>query len=113
MIIRSSEMETDVRSEMRGGKGDITILKLVPKEKITHGRLMAKITVPVGGFIGSHEHKNETEYFILLSGKGEVDDNGSKAEVSVGDVIITGEAYHSIKNIGNENLEMIAVIMHG
>jgi mannose-6-phosphate isomerase-like protein (cupin superfamily) len=113
MIIRSTEMETDVRNKMRDGKGEISILKLVPTDKISHGRLMAKITIPVDASIGNHEHKNETEYFILLSGKGEVNDNGNITEVSAGDVIITNDGSHSIKNIGDEKLEMIAIIMHG
>lgn len=113
MIISSKNMKTEIRTNMRGGQGDISIRHLVDNEKIPYGRLLAKIIIPVGGSIGEHEHKKETEYYIILSGDGEVNDNGVLSTVTTGDVVITTEASHSIKNIGENNLEMIAIIMHG
>ena len=53
-----------------------------------------------------------TEYYIILKGKGIVNDNGLEKEIFTGDVIITGNgAKHSIRNISNESLELIAVII--
>jgi mannose-6-phosphate isomerase-like protein (cupin superfamily) len=51
------------------------------------------------------------EAYVILSGKGLYDDNGTQAEVFPGDVTITlhGEG-HSIANNSDEDLELIALI---
>lgn len=112
MIIKESEMSVEVRENMREGKGQITIKHLVNKENLKNARLLADITIPVGAGIGDHEHNNETEYYIILEGKGIVVDDGTDKEVTVGDVVVTGGgATHSIRNIGDSTLKMIAVII--
>ncbi|OFY18511.1 MAG: hypothetical protein A2W88_13895 [Bacteroidetes bacterium GWF2_40_13] len=85
---------------MRGGQGDISLLHYVQSDKIPNGRLMAKVEIPVNGSIGNHEHKNETEYYIILSGNGEVIEDGNISQVNAGDVVVTNNATHGIKNIG-------------
>lgn len=112
MIIKKKQMKKDIRSQMRGGNGDIEITHLVNKEDLKHSRLLGYITIPVNGSIGDHEHLDETEYYIVLKGIGIVVDDNIEKEVESGDVVVTGGgATHSIRNTGNIPLEMIAIII--
>lgn len=112
MVIRKDDMIIEKRDKMRGGEGAVEIKHLVDKEYLKNARLFAYLKIPASGSIGEHEHLNETEYFIVIKGRGIVNDDGVEKEFSSGDVIITGNgAKHSIKNIDKEDLEMIAVII--
>ncbi len=113
MIRKACEMETEIKEQMRGGKGSIEITHMFKKDELTgKARLVAKITIKPGFSIGLHEHVNEEEIYYIIKGKGLVDDNGEKREVNPGDAVLTGGgAVHSIENIGSEVLEMVAVIL--
>ena len=112
MIITKKDMEIELKEKMRGGDGTVTITHFVKPENMKNARLLAGITIPPKSGIGEHDHITETEYYIILKGTGEVNDNGVIKTVKEGDVVVTGDgAKHSIKNIGSENLEMIAVII--
>lgn len=113
MLIKNNEMKTEIRNKMRGGDGGIKLKHYVSADKIPNGRLMADITIPVDCSIGTHEHKSETEYYIILSGIGEVNEDGKIYSVSAGDVVVTHDATHGIKNSGKTDLRMIAVIING
>lgn len=112
MIRKKNEMPIEIRKNMRGGDGDIEIINIANKEELINARLLAYINIPTGGSIGDHEHKEETEYYIILDGIGQIKDNGILQEVKKGDVVITGGgASHSIKNIGDDVFKMIAIII--
>ncbi|HOV15281.1 MAG TPA: cupin domain-containing protein [Spirochaetota bacterium] len=112
MVITQKEMFVEKKQNMRDGDGTVTITHYVQKENLKNARLLAGVTIPPNSSIGEHDHINETEYYIILKGKGEVNDNGIKKTVKEGDVVVTGDgAKHSIRNIGNENLELIAFII--
>ena len=66
----------EVRHEMRGGKGDVTITKVVSEGLCPNARMFATITLPVGASIGYHVHEHETELFCFVSGEGKVNDDG-------------------------------------
>ena len=62
--------------------------------------------------IGEHEHVEETECYVIKSGKGVVIDNGKKIVISAGDVVITRNGdVHSVINTENEDLEILAFIV--
>jgi len=112
MVIKKNGMIKEIRNNMRGGTGDIEITHLVKREDLKNSRLLAYITIPVGASIGDHEHKEETEYYIILKGMGMVIDNGIEKQVNEGDVVITGNGEsHSISNTGKTALEMLAIII--
>jgi quercetin dioxygenase-like cupin family protein len=97
---------------MRGGEGTVSLVHLVECEKEKNIRMLAELTLPPGASIGSHRHDGETEYFLVLSGGGLVNDNGTERAVRAGDAIITGNgAFHSVKNTGTEALVMHALIV--
>jgi mannose-6-phosphate isomerase-like protein (cupin superfamily) len=105
-------MKTEVKEKMRGGEGNAVITHLVNCENEKNIRLLAELALQPGCSIGNHSHENETEYFIILSGGGTVNDNGVTAQVKAGDVIITGNgASHGISNTGDVPLVLHAVIV--
>lgn len=112
MIRHTAQMRKESKIQMRGGTGTTELLHMDEAENMKNARLLAKITLPPGASIGEHAHENETEYYLILSGKGIVVDDGIDREVGPGDVVITGNgASHSIRNTGSEALVFHAVII--
>jgi len=113
MIRKAAEMRMETRDKMRGGEGNITFLHYFEKNDFTaRVRLCAKLTIPPQGSIGPHTHENEDEIFIIHQGSGIVEDGTAANPVCAGDAVLTGSgASHSIRNTGNEPLELTAVIV--
>ena len=113
MIRKNGNYETIVKKEMRGGTGEIVIEKFWdPETELkANNRLCAKLIIKPGCSIGFHKHENEEEVFVILKGVAEVDDNGTIDTLYPGDTILTADgAGHSIKSVGDETLEVMAVI---
>ncbi len=113
MIRKAAQMDTEVRSRLRGGPGDVTVQHLFKKEEITaRTRLCARLVLPPGAGIGLHPHEGEDELFYVLRGTGLVEDAGAKTRVGPGDAILTGKGQsHAVLNDGREPLEMLALIL--
>ncbi|MDR3193535.1 MAG: cupin domain-containing protein [Treponema sp.] len=112
MVVQRDGMKTEVKEKMRDGEGSVYFTYLVDCEKEKNIRMLAELTLPPGASIGYHRHDKETEYYIIFSGAGEVDDNGVIRPVKTGDSIITGNgASHGIKNTGNTPLVFHAIIV--
>ena len=113
MIHKGHSMESEVRAEMRGGKGSVTIRHFFKQNEIkAKCRLCSRLILPPGASIGPHIHEAEDELFIIERGIGVLDDGTNKIKVEPGDAILTGNGEsHSISNVGNEPLELIAIIM--
>ncbi len=104
---------TELREEMRGGKGTVKIEHYwEPKTEMRGAnRMVAKLTIEPGGSIGFHPHDAEEEVFVIISGMAEADDNGEVVRLAPGDTMLTGNGDgHAIRNIGEEPLEVLAVI---
>lgn len=112
MVVKRKMMSTEIRQNLKGGVGDISFVYMADKSQMKNCRLMSEMTVPVGASIGKHTHLNETEFYILIDGKGQAIDNGSEYIVEAGDLIMTshGES-HELHNIGNIPLRIIAIIV--
>ena len=113
MIRRAGDMIKEIKELMRGGKGSVEIMHIFKQDELKgKARLCAKITIEPGSSIGLHQHSDEEEIFYIINGKGIVNDNGNISEFRKGDSILTGNgASHSIESIGDEPLEMLAVIL--
>jgi mannose-6-phosphate isomerase-like protein (cupin superfamily) len=112
MIIARKDMKREQKEKMRDGEGVASFTHLVDCENEKNIRLLSEINLLPGASIGYHQHNNETEYFLIVSGNGMVNDNGTEKPVSAGDAIVTGNgASHSIKNTGKELLVLHAVIV--
>ncbi|MCM8804914.1 MAG: cupin domain-containing protein [Candidatus Omnitrophica bacterium] len=112
MIRKKENMEIEEREKMRNGEGKIKILHFFKKEEFKANiRLCGKLIINPGCSIGFHQHIDEDEIFIILKGEGLLFDGEKEVIVEQGDAILTGNgAGHSIKNIGEKELEIIAFI---
>lgn len=114
MIRKAQECTIEKRENMRGGDGVVEITNFASAAELNDkGRLFGKITLNPGCGIGYHVHEKDSELFYILSGTAEYDDNGTSTVITAGDITFcpagTG---HSIKNNGDEVVEMIALIVY-
>ena len=113
MIKRSTEMKDNLIENMRGGDGTVMRKDILDSgDMAKHSRLFSLFTLKKGCSIGEHEHKNETEYYYIVSGKGKLKEKDGFREALPGDVVITGDGEsHSIANECDEDLVFVAVII--
>jgi len=115
MVRRNNEKSVEVAEHRFGGDGYITVRSILNNAEEMHGkgRIFAHTTLLPGHSIGYHVHTGESETYYIYSGKAEFNDNGKITTVYTGDVTFTppGEG-HGIKNIGDEPLEIIALILY-
>ncbi|KUK13762.1 MAG: cupin domain-containing protein [Synergistetes bacterium] len=113
MLVRDEERSQPVeRESFRGGEGKIYVSYFLNEERDEPGALrVMRITIPPGSSIGYHQHVGEEEVYLILKGRGEVNDNGEISEVKSGDMVLTRSGfYHGIRNIGDEPLELFAMV---
>ena len=113
MVRQKGQMERDVRERMRDGEGEVEILHIFKKDELRgKARLLARITLKKGCSIGYHEHHGEEEIFYIIKGRGIVKDDEREYPVVPGDAVLTGAGSgHSIRNDGDDPLELVAVIL--
>lgn len=113
MIRKAHEQTRETRLNMRGGQGEVTVQHYFkPGECAAPIRLCARLLIPPGASIGTHEHVDEDEFYIVTRGSGLLCDGDHEQRVSVGDAVLTGSGgRHAIANDGAEPLELVAVIV--
>lgn len=114
MIKRSTEMTDNVKVNMRGGDGQVSIREVLLKgEYKGNARLVGTITLEHGCSIGAHVHENEEEIFYIIKGTATYDDNGETVLLNEGDsCLCLGGQKHSIANRMTEGkVELFAVIL--
>lgn len=113
MMKKPDELRKDVVVNLMQGEGEIKRTHFLEVEDFCgHGRLFAKHVIEPGNSIGFHKHEGEQEAYYILKGQALYSDNGNEINIKEGDFTLckSGEG-HSIKNIGNEDLEFIGLIM--
>lgn len=115
-MVRKYEDQTVIgRPEMYGGQLEVTMRNLLegPDEMNGKGRLFSILSIPVGGSIGHHQHKGESEVFYVLKGTGEFEDEGEMIPAAPGDILFTPvNGHHALRNTGSEPLDVIALILY-
>lgn len=113
MIRKAAETSVEVRENMRGGQGKVTIRHFFKPEDFTaKSRLCARLTLPPGAGIGPHAHEGEDEVYLITSGEGLLEDGQTQTRVRAGDAILTGNGQtHAIRNDSERELELIAFIL--
>lgn len=113
MIKKADQLKVDVHQEFLGGKGTLTNVHFLDKENSAGtGRLFVKSILTPGSSIGYHTHTGDCETYYILTGKALVNDNGEEFVLEAGDSIHTPNGSgHSIENIGETDLEYIALIL--
>lgn len=115
MIRRSNEKKTVRKPAPFNGTGEITIRNLSegPEEMNQKGRVFGHTTVWPNSAIGYHVHIGDSETYYILSGTGRYNDNGNITNISAGDVAYCAPGHgHGLACIGNEPIEMIALILY-
>ncbi len=115
-MVRKSNQKKVVRKPAPfNGIGEITVRNLLngPDEMGGKGRVFGHTTVYPGSAIGYHVHQGDSETYYILSGTGKYNDNGVITTVEAGDVTYTGPGEgHGIEAVGDEPVEMIALILY-
>ncbi len=113
MIRKAGEMIAETRANMRGGAGTVTVQHYFAKDDFTaNARLCARLVIPPGAGIGPHRHEGEDEVYLVVKGRGILDDGTTRTPVAVGDAVLTGNGEsHAIHNAGDTDLELIAFIV--
>ena len=114
MVRKAVEMRSEARSQMGGGKGIVDVIQILEKDELKgHGRLFARNILKPGTSIGYHQHVGDFEIYYIAKGEGVFDDNGVSVPVKAGDVgIIDNLQSHAIENTGNDDMEVIAVVLY-
>ncbi len=115
MIRHSGDRKVERFEHKFGADGFITVRNLICSDGELNGkgRVFAHTTVAPGSGIGYHIHTGDTEIYYILSGRGEYSDNGAICQVGPGDVTVTPSGQgHAIKCLGEEPLEIIALILY-
>jgi mannose-6-phosphate isomerase-like protein (cupin superfamily) len=112
MIRAADTMRTEIRPNLRGGPGTVTIIHGAEKEDFgSKTRLCATLVLPPGAGIGPHPHEGEDEIYLVLRGRGIVEEDGVGRPVGPGDVAVIGRGRtHALTNDGRDPLEVFAVI---
>lgn len=115
MIVKQENIASERKPSPFDGIGEITVRSLLNGEEQMYGkgRVFAHTTVHPGSGLGYHIHHNESETYYILSGTAKFSDNGVDTILTAGDVAFTpaGEG-HSIEALGDEPVEMIALILY-
>jgi quercetin dioxygenase-like cupin family protein len=115
MVRKAEERTVKHNTAMRGGEGTVSIMPALEPEQgelLGKGRLFSALTLPPGASVGRHTHDGEMEAFLIVSGQGLYDDNGTETMVNPGDVTYTAPGQsHAIANAGDADLVLIALIL--
>lgn len=114
MIKKTEDMRIELQPQLKGGKDTVRIINILEQDELYGtGRLFGVSIIPPGGSIGKHTHSGDFETYYILKGKALVNDNGKICELGPGDMTQCQDGnYHSIENIGDVDLEYLAVILY-
>ncbi len=113
-MIRRKEQAKVVEKQMFDGAGTAKMRLILEtnEEMYQKGRVFNHVFLEPGCEIGWHIHRGDGETYYILKGIGEYSDNGNLVTVEPGDVTFVDDGQgHSLKNIGEETLEAIALIL--
>ncbi|MDR0562981.1 MAG: cupin domain-containing protein [Spirochaetaceae bacterium] len=114
MVKRSKELSVKLEPNLKGGKDTVRIVNILESAELYGtGRLFGVSIIPPGGSIGKHTHAGDFETYYILKGRARVNDNGTTVELGPGDMTQCAEGcFHAIENIGDTDLEYLAVILY-
>ena len=107
------ETQTEIRSNVRGGCGDLAFRHLFTKDELG-GRIdmMAEVTLEPGQSIGVHPHETNGEAYYVCEGSVTVTEDGESRVLTKGDAEFCADGHtHSIRNHTEKNAKFLAVIV--
>lgn len=114
MHLLKEEQKVEFKERMREGNGTVQIRTFLPKEEACEtGRMFGVITLKPGCSIGYHEHQGEFEVFYVVKGTVKITEDGKEYVLHAGDSSqCKSGSSHSAENIGNDDAEIVAVILN-
>jgi len=91
------------------GVGEILFKRIASAANISGAcNFLDFTTMPPGSTIGKHTHQDsEEEYYLILRGRGRMQQDGEEFEVKAGDLIRNPPGgTHALQNIGGDILQM-------
>lgn len=114
-MIRRINQAVEVRKNMFGGEGEARMRQILngAPEMYGKGRVFNHLFLEPGCEVGWHIHHGDGETYYILKGRGEYNDNGTVVTVGPGDMTFVDDGEgHSLKALGDETLEAIALILY-
>lgn len=114
MIQKASQLRRSLEPNLKGGKDTVRLIHfLEPENACGTGRLFGISIIPPGGSIGYHTHTGDFEQYYILKGTARIVHNGVEDQLGPGDAMLCREGQsHSIENIGDIDLEYVAMILY-
>jgi quercetin dioxygenase-like cupin family protein len=111
MIRRGKDLRFEIFEKRAGGNGELKVVNIVELEQLQgKSSLFGLNVLTPGSSIGYHQHTDDVEAYYIIRGEGRVNDNGTVVTVSPGDMVFCAKGdSHAIENIGDENLDFIAL----
>ncbi len=112
MIRKASDILAQQKEGLRGGPGSASLKLYLGADDAEHCSMAAQITLNPHSGIGEHNHVDDAELYVILSGKAMANDNGKMVELGAGDAMWTsnGEC-HSLYNHTDEPTVLLAVVV--
>lgn len=114
MIKRPQELSVNKVNKLRDGRGITTIYHLIEGNELKgKAKLISRLVLEPGASIGVHDHTDDFEVYYILKGEGRVLDDGFMQPIGSGDVVYTADGEsHYLENTGNEQLELLAIVIN-
>ena len=113
MFHYANDMTTEIKSNLRGGTGDLHFRHLFSGEELG-GRadLLACVTLHAGESVGEHPHVGNGEVYFILPGSVTVTEDGVSRVLNAGDAEFCADGHtHSIFNHTDEDAMFLGLIM--
>lgn len=111
MVMHSGDMEVRFAEQLKGGEGTV-LMKALAKVLPVNVRLLSELTLQRGDGIGTHDHRGESEIYVITEGQALYSDDGEQVLLGKGDTAICPSGHsHAIANAGEGDLKFIAVIV--
>lgn len=114
-MIKRNEQLAGMRAErFKDGAGYLLGTHILQADEMCgKGRVFMHGRLEKGCEVGWHVHTGDCEVYYFLTGEGEYNDNGETVTVRAGDMSFTGDGEgHSLKNLRDEPLEFIALVLY-
>ncbi len=113
MIHRKSEMQTEYKSNLRGGVGNLAFRHLFSAGELgERATMLAEVTLQPGESVGVHPHTENGELYWVLSGSVTVTEDEQEFVLRAGDAEFCADGHtHSIRNHTPEPAVFLALIL--